>query len=65
LLDWIYAIDVLGFSQREAKGENRKKMRFILHLRDLRGEEEEKKLLGAFLEERRAHEVKGLSRCLA
>jgi hypothetical protein len=34
-------------------------MRFILHLRDLRGEEEEKTLLGAFLEERRAHEVKG------
>jgi hypothetical protein len=31
-------------------------------LRDLRGEEEKKKLLGAFLEERRAHEVKGLRR---
>jgi hypothetical protein len=40
-------------------------MRFILHLRDLRGEEEEKKLLGTFLEERRAHEVKSLRRCLA
>jgi hypothetical protein len=31
-------------------------MRFILHLRDLRGEGEE--LLGAYLEEERAHEVK-------
>jgi hypothetical protein len=31
-------------------------------LRELRGEEEKKKHLGAFLEERRAHEVKGLRR---
>jgi hypothetical protein len=43
----------LGRQQREAKGRNRAKMRFILHLRDLRGEEP----LGAFLEERRAHKV--------
>jgi hypothetical protein len=37
-------------------------MRFILHLRDLRGEEENKNHLGAFLEERRVHELYGLRR---
>jgi hypothetical protein len=48
------------FGQREAKGRKRVRKRLTCHLTELSEERKRREHLGAFLEKKRAHEVKGL-----